>query len=96
MEKQTAFQPGDIPSRAVSPCWSLTMQGGKGGACGQSLTCSQPGLGHPMPLHPAVHPSPGQHSLATATAAAQLQRQRWKKAPGLRRVQAGLCAVSDP
>ena len=31
----------------------------------------------------------------TAMAAAQLQRQRWKKAPGLRRAQAGLCAISD-
>lgn len=36
-----------------------------------------------------MHPSPGQHSLSSATAAAQ------PKAPGSRRAQAGICAVSD-
>lgn len=75
------------------------MQRGRGGACGHSLTCSQPALGAPTPPTPhpppALRPSPGLHGLSSAPAAAQLQRQKWKTASGLRRAQAGLCAISD-
>lgn len=62
------------------------------GACGRSLTWSQPTLGGPMSHHPALHPPPRLQSLSLATAAAQ--QQRWREAPELRRAQAGLCAVS--